>query len=61
MISKSGDFEMRLNIWCTLLCTCICLFSACHVFFFFVFLFSSQMRQDMEEGGRQIEAKALKH
>lgn len=35
MISKSGDFEMRLNIWCTLLCTCICLFSPCHVLLFF--------------------------
>lgn len=26
MISKSDDFEMCLNIWCTLLCTCICFF-----------------------------------
>lgn len=23
MISKSDDFEMCLNIWCTLLCTCM--------------------------------------
>lgn len=28
---------MRLNIWCTLLCTCICLFSPCHVLLFFPF------------------------
>lgn len=24
MISKSDNFEMCLNIWCTLLCTCVC-------------------------------------
>lgn len=35
MISKSDDFEMCLNIWCTLLCTCICLFLARRVFSFF--------------------------
>lgn len=54
MISKSGDFEMRLNIWCTLLCTCICLFSPCHVLLFFsarFFSSSSQTRWGAKETG----------
>lgn len=45
MISKSDHFEMCLNIWCTLLCTCICLFFGLVIvgglFFFFVTIFLS--------------------
>lgn len=38
MNSKSDHFEMCLNIWCTLLCTCmfflfVLFFRACHVCF----------------------------
>lgn len=40
MISKSGDFEMRLNIWCTLLCTCMFVFTlSCITLFFCLFFF----------------------
>lgn len=38
MISKSDHFEMCLNIWCTLLCTCICLFFGLVIFFFSFFV-----------------------